>query len=106
MKTCTVPGGVVGAATEFTLERGATFYFSSQPPARRVKISPRFQRLPSRSSSPRQGLLLVVRANIPERLEPTRRKAKGRVLSLDATAVRGFGWFKNSSVSTITVKEK
>src|ERR1700732_813001 len=60
------------------LLRRVTFCFSSQPPERRVKISPRSQRRLSHSPSPRQGLLLVARGNIPERLVPTWRRAKER----------------------------
>jgi hypothetical protein len=86
-KTCTVPGGVANAGTESTLvsdvgvsrftETGI-FCFSNQPPARSVPISPRYQRPLSRPSSPRQGLLLVARENIPERLEPSQLRLKER----------------------------
>jgi hypothetical protein len=57
--TCTVPGGVAGAGTEFTLvgevdvsrftATGDLLFFKSTP-ARRVRISPRSQRPLSRSS--------------------------------------------------------
>jgi hypothetical protein len=86
-KTCTVPGGVAGAGTALTLVQdvGVTrikatgdFLFFKSPPARRVRISPRSQRPPSRSPSPRQVLLPVARVNFPERPEPTRRMAKER----------------------------
>lgn len=61
------------------LLRPGIFCFSSQPPARSVTISPLSQRPLSRSSSPRQGLLLVARVHIPERLEPSQLRLKERL---------------------------
>jgi hypothetical protein len=43
-----------------------------------VRISPRSQRPLSRSSTPRQGLLLVARVRIPERLAPSQVRSKER----------------------------
>jgi hypothetical protein len=47
----------------------------------------------------------VARENIQERLEPSTFKVHGAFLSFDATGARGFGWFGDTAVMTVTVPD-
>jgi hypothetical protein len=114
-KTCTVPGGVAGAATEFTLVQDVGFdrftatgdflFFKSTSGTACEDFST-FPMPPFPFTFTETGVITGGTGKYSGATGTYTSKGKGAVLSLDATTVRGFGWFKNSSVSTITVKEK
>jgi hypothetical protein len=115
MKTCTVPGGVANAATEFTLvqdvgldrftETGDLLFFKSTSGTACQDFST-FPTPPFPFTFTETGVITGGTGKYSGATGTYTAKGKGAELSLDATAVRGFGWFKNSGVTTITLKEE
>jgi hypothetical protein len=115
MKTCTVPGGVANAATEFTLvqdvgidrftETGDLLFFKSTSGTACQDFST-FPTPPFPFTFTETGVITGGTGKYSGATGTYMAKGKGATLSLDATAVRGFGWFKNSSATTITLKEQ
>lgn len=115
MKTCTVPGGVAGAATEFTLvqdvgfdrfnARGDLLFFKSTSGTACQDLST-FPTPPFPFTFTETGVITGGTGKFSGATGTYTAKGQGATLSLDATGVRGFGWFKSSSVSTVTLKGK
>ena len=114
---CTVPGRASGAGNEFTLlgrvevlrdtATGDLLFLSSTPNADSIKLCADF------STSPTPPFPYVVTEETGVVTGGTGKysgatgtftvNVKGAFLSLDATGVRGFGWFTDTAVTTVTV---
>jgi len=112
MKTCMVPGGVANAGTEFTqvgdvgasrsTATGDLLFFKGTSATVCEDLS-KFPTPPFPFIETETG---VVTGGTGANFGATgtfTATAKGAALSLDATGVRGFGWFKNKVVTTVTV---
>jgi len=112
MKTCTIPGGVANAGTEFTLVEdvgvtrstatGDLLFFRSTSGTACQDFST-FPTPPFPFTSTETGVVTGgTGANFGATGTYTS-KGKGATLSLDATGARTFGWFANKVVTTVTV---
>jgi hypothetical protein len=111
-KKCTVPGGVANAGTEFTLvgevgvarftATGDLFFFK----ATSATVCQDFSTFPTPPFPFIDTETGVVTGGTGAFFGATGTftgTVKGAALSLDATGVRSFGWFKNSVVTTLTL---
>ena len=113
--TCTVPGGVAGAGTEFALvadvqvsrftATGDLLFFKAISATGCQDFST-FPTPPLPFIITETGVVTGGTGAFSGATGTFTNKTKGAGLTVDATGVRGFGWFKSSSVSTITIKEK
>jgi hypothetical protein len=110
-KTCTVPGGVANAATEFTFVKevgvsrstatGDLLFFTITSGTECVDFST-FPTPPFPFTATETG---VVTGGTGKNFGATgtiTATSKGAILTLDATGARSFGWFKSSSETTLT----
>jgi hypothetical protein len=111
-KTCTVPGGVANAGTEFTLtgEVGVSRFTAAGDllffKATSATVCQDFSAFPTPPFPFIDTETGIVTGGTGKYLGATgtfTATVKGAALTLDATGVRSFGWFTNSSVTTVTV---
>ena len=115
MKTCTVPGGVANAATEFTLvqdvgidrftETGDLLFFKSTSGTACQDFST-FPTPPFPFTFTETGVVTGGTGKYSGATGTFTVNVKGAFLSLDATGVRGFGWFTDTAVTTVTVSAR
>jgi hypothetical protein len=112
MKTCTVPGGGAGAGTGFTLvgEVGVSRFaatgdllFFKATSATVCEDFSTFPTPPFPFIDTEAGIITGGTGAYSGATGTFTATVKGAVLSLDATEVRNFGWFKNATVTTVTV---
>jgi hypothetical protein len=112
--TCTVPGGVAGAGTEYTLvgdvgvtrfsPTGDLLFFKSTSGTECADFStfptPPFPFILTETGDVTGGTGKYSGATGTFTV-----KVKGATLSLDATGARAFGWFTSTAVTTVTVPD-
>ena len=111
-KTCTVPGGVAGAATEFTLvddvdvsritATGDLLFFKGTSGTACQDFST-FPTPPFPFIITETGVVTGGTGKFFGATGTFTNKVNGAELTLDATGVRGFGWFKDTVETTLTV---
>jgi hypothetical protein len=109
---CTVPGGVAGAATEFTLvddvdvlritATGDLLFFKGTSATACQDFST-FPTPPLPFIITETGIVTGGTGAFSGATGTFTNKLKGAGLSVDATGVRGFGWFESRAVTTVTV---
>jgi hypothetical protein len=113
-KKCTVPGGVANAGTEFTLtgEVGVSRFNATGDllffKATSATVCQDFSAFPTPPFPFIDTETGIVTGGTGKYLGATgtfTATVKGAALTLDATGVRSFGWFTNSSVTTVSVPE-
>jgi hypothetical protein len=110
--SCTVPGGVAGAGTEFTLvddvdvlritATGDLLFFKGTSATVCQDLST-FPTPPFPFIITETGVVTGGTGAFSGATGTFTSKFKGAGLSVDATGVRGFGWFENKVVTTVTV---
>jgi hypothetical protein len=113
-KKCTVPGGAANAGTEFTLvgEVGVSRFtatgdllFIKATSATVCQDFSTFPTPPFPFIDTEAGIVTGGTGEFSGATGTFTGTVKGAVLSLDATGVRSFGWFKNTTVTTVTVRD-
>ena len=109
--SCTVPGGATGAGTEYMLvgdvgawrltATGDLLFFKSASGTACQDFST-FPTPPFPFIFTETGVITGGTGAYSGATGTYASQGKGATLSLDATGVRVFGWFKNSSVTTLT----
>jgi hypothetical protein len=110
--SCTVPGGVAGAGTEFTLVKdvdvlritatGDLLFFNGTSATACQDFST-FPTPPIPFIITETGVVTGGTGAFSGATGTFTNKLKGAGLSVDATGVRGFGWFKSTAETTVTV---
>jgi hypothetical protein len=113
-KTCTVPGGGAGAGTEFTLvadvsvfrftATGDLLFLKSTSGTSCTDLS-RFPTPPFPFILTETGIFTGGTGKYSGATGTFTFKVHGAFLSFDATGARGFGWFEDTAVMTVTVPE-
>jgi hypothetical protein len=111
-KTCTVPGGAAGAGTEFTLAgdvavtrftaTGDLLFFKSTSGTTCADLST-FPTPPFPLAITETGIVTGGTGAYSGATGSFTVKVKGAFLSIDATGVGGFGWFKATEVTTVNL---
>ena len=114
-KTCTVPGGGTGAATEFKLvgdvgvfrftASGDLLFLKSTSGTECADFST-FPTPPFPVIQTETGVFTGGTGKYSGATGTFTFDVKGAFLSLDATGGRGFGWFEDTAVMTVTLKEE
>jgi hypothetical protein len=109
-KTCTVPGGSTGAGTEFTLvgsigisrfSATSDLLFSKATSATVCEDFSTFPTPPFPFVETETGIVTGGTGSFSGVTGTYTAMVRGAQLSLDATGVRGVGWFKNNVVTTL-----
>jgi hypothetical protein len=111
-KTCTLPGGAPGAGTEYTFlqdvgvsrftETGDLLFFKATSGTECVDFST-FPTPPFPFVATETGVFTGGTGAYSGATGTYSLKIKGATLSIDATGVRTFGWFKDTGVATVII---
>jgi hypothetical protein len=113
-KTCTVPGGGAGAGTEFTLvadvsvfrftATGDLLFLKSTSGTSCTDVS-RFPTPPFPFILTETGIFTGGTGKYSGATGTFTFKVHGAFLSFDATGARGFGWFEDTALMTVSVSD-